>query len=91
MLLDQLLSRVAQQLVFQHLDHRLSPARRGDEKTLEEFIAFLRWQKVVELWRSSNRSVPFGFMPVDQLRQLPAFLRSRLAARVAQRDKDQRH
>jgi hypothetical protein len=41
MLLEQLFGGVTEHLVLQHLDRRLSLARRGDQEALEEFLALV--------------------------------------------------
>jgi len=39
---------VAKQQLLQHPDHRLSPARRGDEKALQKLVALLRREVLIE-------------------------------------------
>jgi hypothetical protein len=40
---------MAEQLVLQHLDHRLSPARCGDEEALQEVVTLLGQKLRVEV------------------------------------------
>ena len=61
MLPQQLVSRVAKQQVFQHLDHGLSPARWGDEQALKKSIAFLKREllaEVIQLFQAGRHGHP---------------------------------
>ena len=45
----QFLSCTTQERLFQHLQHRLSPARRSAQQPLKEFVALVRGQHRVEV------------------------------------------
>ena len=46
---EQLFGRVAHQSAFDNLDHGLSPARRGNQEALQEFVALLRTEALVQV------------------------------------------
>jgi hypothetical protein len=78
MFLDQLIGRMAEQLVLQRLDHRLSPTRRGDEEALEKIISPLGRKVLVEVGEFPQGKTLFDF---NVRRFRPAFLDSRLVVR----------
>ena len=48
-LVQQFLGRVAEQCLLQYPDHRLSPARRGDQEALKQFLALIRGELLTKM------------------------------------------
>jgi hypothetical protein len=49
MLFQRLFGRMTEQLVLKYLDHRLSPARCGDEEALEKLISSFGRELLIEM------------------------------------------